>query len=334
MTYCEGVSDCAWIPLQVLSPTIEECAGNGVAVTAVVATTGVAASPAKLAAERVPRVVAADFAARALGSHNHSRSVGMVQVKVQATGSSGISPPVVSAIGKSASAAASGLPSASHWGGGRSKQPLMESRTAPHVSAASSAREPDHLSTWSPAMQVSGQGWALESKPVASSFAPAASHAVPALEVQGVSISASEAFGQLPPPDSCAGGNVDGSMVPADSSPARSALMPSRRLASEAESELDDELMASLIPDLGIGLPPSRDSLTAAAAVAENALVGSLHARGPSWAGSKGSESSTAEESSPQHFPMRAGHPVCDFYLKTGHCKVWILSIRSTCSGL
>ena len=67
-----------------------------------------------------------------------------------------------------------------------------------------------------------------------------------------------------------------------------------KRQDSEAESELDHELMVSLIPDLGIGLSTSQP-------------------------GAEGSQ-----ESAVQHrFPSRKGHPICDFYQKTGHCKVW-----------
>ena len=92
--------------------------------------------------------------------------------------------------------------------------------------------------------------------------------------------------------------------------------MPYKR-HSEAESELDDELMASLIPDLGIGLPPARGGLAAAIAAAENALSGLVAAKGGA-----APESEAGSDRPRQQFPSRAGFPVCDFYQKTGHCKV------------
>ena len=319
------------IRLQALSLMREDGSSNGIAGMTVVALTAVAASPVKVAAERVPHVAPVDFAARAPRRHNHSSPLGVQQVTVLAMGLPNLSPPTASPLGILPSPGPSALPSASHWGGGRSNPPLVESRSPSFVSGASSAREPDLVSTWSPAMQSSGQGWALGSQPVASSFAQAASHALPALEA--VSISASEESGQHPPPNLGTGGDVVGSKVPAEASPARIALMPWKRLASEAESELDDELMASLIPDLGIGLPPSRDSLTTATGAADSPVAGLLHSKGLSLAGSASSDSQAAEENSAQHFPSRAGHPVCDFYQKTGHCKVLIHTKCVNCSG-
>ena len=305
----------------------EEVSSKGVDMTSVVAMTAVA-----LAKSDMPP---ADGAASA-GQHSHSSSHGAAHQEAHATSVHTDSLGRSSPSGESASAAASGLPSASHWGGGHSNQSQADPVSAAQVTSTSSPHGSDHLSTWSLAVPVSVQGWGLGSRSVVSSFAPAAAHAVPTLQDQGAGTSAKGASGQLPPSGRGAGQahGLGENSVPPGSSPVRGSLMPSRRLASEAESELDDELMASLIPDLGIGLPTLRNSLTAAVTAAEFALVGIQPAKGVlNWSGSASSDSHTAEENGTHHFPMRAGHPVCDFYQKTGHCKVNIRCTGSPGSG-
>ena len=175
------------------------------------------------------------------------------------------------------------LPPQSHWGGGHGNQappqaseqsagsPIPESSSASPQRPAWGAAEPPALVSW-------------PGQPTTSSFSAASKQGGSGLDHRGTA-------GQLPP---VAPTKASGAAIVLSTSPGlngRSVL--GKRQDSEAESELDHELMVSLIPDLGIGLSSLQPG-------AEDSQEGSVQHR----------------------FPTRKGHPICDFYQKTGHCKV------------
>ena len=180
------------------------------------------------------------------------------------------------------------LPPQSHWAGGHGNQaqsqPPALSAVAAQSSSNSSATSSPQRPAWNSSELPAASSWPVQS--VVSSFA------LPSKQ-GGVGPHDRESVAQLPvgvPPKSL--------VLPLGSSPPRvTRSVLGKRQDSEAESELDHELMVSLIPDLGIGLSPSR-------------LV-------------TGQGAENSQEGVPTHrFPSRKGHPICDFYQKTGHCKV------------
>ena len=183
------------------------------------------------------------------------------------------------------------LPPQSHWGGGHSNQTSSQMPQQPAVSTApthgstnSSATSSPQRPAWTASDVPAASSW--PSQPVLSSFAVASKQGGLELDHRG---SAAQ-LPLAPAPKSPA--------LPLGSSPPRTVRsVLGKRQDSEAESELDHELMVSLIPDLGIGLSPSR---LEPGQGAENSQEGALNHR----------------------FPTRRGHPICDFYQKTGHCKV------------
>lgn len=276
--------------------------------------------PAKAAAARAP--LAASPAAnqrRTNGGAVPASSSAGPAAALRTAGARAAAPAAASGGGEepaSPSKGGGGLLPQSWWGGGHSNQQQAEAALAPQPASASPQLPPEPLSAWSPALPVSGQGWEVGAHPITSSFAPAAGQPAPSFEHTAF-IGANRDPKQLPPSGRSAGRgqSIDGGpVIPGSSPPRTAAQMPAKR-HSEAESELDDELMASLIPDLGIGLAPARGDLAAAIAAAENALSGLVSSKG-------GPPAEGDPDSGLQQFPTRAGHPVCDFYQKTGHCKV------------
>ena len=183
------------------------------------------------------------------------------------------------------------LPPQSRWGGGHGNQMQLQSPEQPAVVSVptSSSASPQQLA-WN-AAEPPAATWV--GQPVTSGFALASQPDGAGLPFKGSS-------GQLPP---AAPTKPTGTMTALSSSPVqngRSVL--GKRQDSEAESELDHELMVSLIPDLGIGLSP------------------------PQLSGEDGQGSAFQSR-----FPSRKGHPICDFYQKTGHCKVRSLLTQTSC---
>ncbi len=175
------------------------------------------------------------------------------------------------------------LPPQSHWGGGHGNQaPPQASEQSAGTSVPGSSSASPQRPAWGAAEPPAVVSW--PGQPTPSSFSSASRQG-------GVGLDHRAAAGQLPPmaPTKASGAATVLSTSPVQNG--RSVL--GKRQDSEAESELDHELMVSLIPDLGIGLTIAQP-------------------------GAEGSQ-----ESAVQHrFPTRKGHPVCDFYQKTGHCKV------------
>ncbi len=175
------------------------------------------------------------------------------------------------------------LPPQSHWGGGHgNRAPLQASEQSADSSVPGSSSASPQRAAWGAAEPPAVVSW--PGQPTQSNFSLASKQA-------GVGLDHRATAGQLPPmaPMKASGAATVLSTSPVQNG--RSVL--GKRQDSVAESELDHELMVSLIPDLGIGLTTAQP----------------------------GAEDS--QESAVQHrFPNRKGHPICDFYQKTGHCKV------------
>ena len=174
------------------------------------------------------------------------------------------------------------LPPQSHWGGGHGNQgPLQGSEQSAGSSVPGSSSASPQRPAWRAAEPPAVVSW--PGQPVTSSFSLASKPGSLDLDHRGTA-------GQLPP---LAPVKASGATALSSSPVQNGRSVLGKRQDSEAESELDHELMVSLIPDLGIGLSSSQPG-----------------------------EEDNQESLVLHRFPARKGHPICDFYQKTGHCKV------------